>query len=92
MMSTKLKLAEYVIKRYEPSLGLYFFYNAKDDTVWETDFHTGSIISALDGTITTKEVFEILSKNNNIPIQDIESAFSKSLDYLKKEGFLNVKN
>ena len=92
MMSTKLKLAEYVIKRYEPSLGLYFFYNAKDDTVWETDFHTGSVVSALDGSITTKEVFEILSKNNNIPVQDIESAFSKTFDHLIEEEFLNVQN
>ena len=92
MLSDKLKLAEYVIKRYEPNLGLYFFYNAKYDTVWETDFNTGSIISALNGNITIKEVFEILSKNNNIPIRDIESAFSKTFEQLIEERFLNVKN
>ena len=91
MLSDKLKLAEYVIKRYEPGLGLYFFYNAKDDTVWETDFHTGSVVSALDGTITTAEVFKILSENNNIPMQDIESAFSKTFEHLTEEGFLYVK-
>ena len=92
MLSNKLKLAEYVIKRYEPNLGLYFFYNAKNDTVWETDFHTGSVISALDGTLTTKEVFEILSKNNNIPIKEIENAFSQTFEHLTEEGFLNVQN
>ena len=92
-MDKKLKLAPFVIKRYEPKSEKYFFYNAKNKTYWDTDKLTGYIIVTLDGSLSTKEVIKILSANNTeIPVTQLEDYFYQKFDYLLQEEFLCVEN
>ena len=92
-MDRKLKLAPYVIKRFEPKLDKYFFYNAKNKTYWETDKITGYVIDTLDGSISTEEVIKILSSNNtDIPANQLEEFFTQKFEYLLREEFLCVED
>ena len=85
----KLKLAKYTLKKYEPKLGLYFFYNAKNKSFWNCDYPTGSVISALDGTISTDEVIRILASNNSdFSKAEFEEVFMEIFNFLLKEEFL----
>ena len=88
-MNKKIKLAPYTLKRYEPNLGMYFFCNVKSADLWKTDAATGTVIAALDGSLTAKEVIDIISSNNSqIPKTQIEEYFGKTLEFLLKEGFV----
>lgn len=58
----KLKLLPFVIKRYEKDIDLYIFYNAKNKLFWETDFTTGSVVCALDGSLETEEILKYFQK------------------------------
>ena len=85
----KYKLRKEIIKKYEPKLGLYFFYNARKDNFWNTDEAIGSVIAALDGTLTYEEIINIISENNkHIEKVQIESILRKSFDFLIKEEYL----
>ncbi len=89
MLNNKLKLAPYVIKKYEEKIEKFCFYNAKDKTFWSADFALGSIISALNGTLTVAEVFEIVLSNNcNMEKKHLEESLLEAFEILCKEGFL----
>lgn len=64
MLSAKLKLSPFVIRKPEEKLGKVCFYNAKNKTFWNADLSLGSVISALDGTLTVEEVLDIVLSNN----------------------------
>ena len=90
-MNRFLKISAHTVKRYEPKLSTYFFYNAQNKTYWETDFSTGSVVCLLDGTISEEEVISILSANNpSVSFDEINTRFSSVFDFLVQEGFLDV--
>ena len=92
-MSKKLKLAPYVIKRYEYGLDTFFFYNLKNESFWHTDFTTGSIIVSLDGTKDTSTIIDTISSNSpQISKSELDVFFNKVFDFLIKEGFLYENN
>ena len=87
----KLKISPYVVKRYEPLTGLYYFYNAKNKTFWECPYNQGAVVSALDGTLTEDEIFEILYSNNtDIKFSDIRKNFGNTFEFLIKEEFIII--
>ena len=88
----KLKLLHFVIKRYEKDIDLYIFYNAKNKLFWETDFTTGSVVCALDGSLETEEIFKILSENSDTPLEEISDYFSEIFVSLIQKEFINVQN
>lgn len=88
MLECKLKLAPYVIKKYEENLERFCFYNAKDKTFWDGDLALGLTVSALDGTISVKEVLDILSKNNDINQEELKNSLLDVFNLLLLEGFL----
>lgn len=82
-----LKLAPYVLKRYEPEL--YYFYNVKNKTFWSCNFATGSVIAALDGTLNFEEIIDILAHNNlNLDKEEIKTSLSEVFEFLLKEEFV----
>lgn len=88
-----VKLHAYVLKRYEPELNTYYFYNVKDKSFWKTDFGTGSIISALDGSLSMDEIVKILSDNNpDLNKDDLRKSLTETFNFLQKEGFLDVRS
>ena len=92
-MEKRLKLASYTVKRYEPQLEKYFFYNSKNRTFWETDFKTGSVISLLDGNLSVSDIISTLAKNNSeIPKEKLSEYFRNNFEFLLKEEFLCVAN
>lgn len=89
LLEKNLKPAQYVLKRYEPELSKYYFYNVKDRTFWTCDYSIGSIIAALDGTLCFGEICSIISKNNpQIAKDDISKSLSEIFEFLYKGGFL----
>ena len=89
MLDSKLKLSPCVIKKFEEKIEKFCFYNAKDKTFWNTDLALGSIISALDGSLTVKDVLEIvLSNNKNLDKNVLSESLLDVFEYLLKEGFL----
>jgi len=89
VLNKSLKLAQHVLKRYEPELNIYYFYNVKNRTFWTCDFSTGSIISLLDGSLSFDEICTIISQNNpQVDMNDIKKSLSDIFDFLCKEGFL----
>jgi hypothetical protein len=89
----RLKLSPFVVKRYEPNLSLYIFYNAKNETFWETSLPEGLIVSTLDGTLSAEEIFEILHSNNpHAELDLIRTKFSKTFEFLLKEEFIYACN
>jgi len=92
-MKEHLKLSPYVIKRYEAPLETYFFYNVKNKTFWETDYSTGAVVAALDGSLLKSEIYHILSENNpEILFEKIQKKFDETFDFLVKEEFLVYAN
>ena len=65
MLQRRFKLASSVIKKSEEKLKKFCFYNAKNKTFWNADLSLGSVISALDGTLTVAEVLDIILSNNS---------------------------
>ena len=88
-MSKFYKLSGYTIKRYEPKLGVYFFFNVKNRTYWETDYVTGSIVASLDGTLDVSDIVDIvLSNNKNIPENKFYEYVADKLTFLEREEFI----
>lgn len=88
-LSLKPKLANYVLKKYEPNLSSYFFYNAKTQDMWKIDSSTGEIISALDGTISIDEIINIILENNpNLSKPETIRVFTGIFEYLFKEEYI----
>lgn len=89
MLNRKLKLAPHVIKKKEEKLLKFCFYNAKDKTFSNLDYPMGIMISALDGSLTTSEVLEIVASNNqNIDAYTLKESLLANLKFLYEEGFL----
>lgn len=89
IMNKNLKLASYVLKRYEPNLDTFFFYNLSTEKFWETDFFTGSVISQLQGQFSREEIVDILLSNNTkLSEEQLKSFIYGVFDFLFNEGFL----
>ena len=88
MLNKKLKLSPSVLKRFEPQVG-YCFYNA----CINTDYTSGTIIAALDGTLSVKEVLEILLENNkDVSSETLTEKLVNIFESLLKEEFLDEVN
>ena len=88
-MVEKLKLAPYVLKRYEPKLDAYFFNNVSTTSYWKTDYITGIVIASIDGTLSRKDIIDVLASNNpDVSYKKLEEHFYKVFDFLIKEGYL----
>lgn len=81
MLNKKLKLSPSVLKRFEPPSGLLFL-QCRNKACINTDYTSGTIIAALDGTLSVKEVLEILLENN----KDVssETSYGKTRKYFLK--------
>lgn len=89
MLNKKLKLSPSVLKRFEPSVG-YCFYNARNKTCINTDYTSGTIVAALDGTLSVKEVLEILLENNkDVSSETLKEKLVNIFETLLKEEFLD---
>lgn len=92
MLNTaKINLSKHVLKRYEPEInnGTYFFYNAKNQKFYTTDYQIGSIIDSLDGKISLKEISNIIHQNNiHLNKADLESFLNDLFNELYLEGFV----
>ena len=85
MLNKKLKLSPSVLKRFEPQVG-YCFYNARNYT-------SGTIIAALDGTLSVKEVLEILLENNkDVSSETLTEKLVNIFENLLKYEFLDEIN
>ena len=83
------KLSPFVVKRFEPGLGKYFFYNAQKKIFWQCDSPTGAVVSCLDGTLSVNEIINIISNNNpGIEKNEIFEKITETLKFLLKEGFV----
>lgn len=88
MRNKKLKLAPFVLKRYEPQVG-YCFYNAKTKSCINADYTSGVIVEALDGSFSVEEVINILLENNKeVSTEVFTEKFISILERLHKEEFL----
>ena len=88
-MVKKLKLAPYTLKRYEPNLDSYFFYNVSTSDFWQTDSITGFVISSLDGSLSRDEVVNVLFSNNpEISKAELEKHFYNVFDFLIGKGYI----
>ena len=89
MKDVKLTLAPWVLKRFEPQLGSYYFFNAKSKKMWTGDHTIGSIISVLDGTLTCNQVLDILIANNrSISKDELQKFLFAIFEMLIKEDYL----
>ena len=89
MLNKKLKLSPSVLKRFEPSVG-YCFYNARNNACINTDYTSGTIVAALDGTLSVKEVLEILLENNkDVSSETLKEKLVNIFETLLKEEFLD---
>ena len=83
------KLTPYTLKRYEPNLKTYFFYNARRHSMWSIDAITGSVIASLDGTNALEDIInEFLKNNSKLTYEELNEHFSKILEFLLKEDFV----
>lgn len=81
------------MKRYEHKLGVYFLYNLQTCEFWKTDFHTGTVVSLLDGNYTRTEVIDLLFENNSkITKEQLEKHFYPTFDFLLEKGFISVQS
>ena len=85
MLNKKLKLSPSVLKRFEPSVG-YCFYNARNKACINTDYTSGTIVAALDGTLSVKEVLEI---NKDVSSETLKEKLVNIFETLLKEEFLD---
>ena len=89
MLNKKLKLSPSVLKRFEPSVGCCF-YNARNKACINTDYTSGTIVAALDGTLSVKEVLEILLENNkDVSSETLKEKLVNIFETLLKEEFLD---
>lgn len=89
MLNKKLKLSQSVLKRFEPMVG-YCFYNARNKACINTDYTSGTIVSALDGKLSVKEVLDILIENNkDVSSETLTEKLVNIFENLLKEGFLD---
>ena len=89
MLNKKLKLSPSVLKRFEPSVG-YCFDNARNKACINTDYTSGTIVAALDGTLSVKEVLEILLENNkDVSSETLKEKLVNIFETLLKEEFLD---
>ena len=92
MLNKKLKLSPSVLKRFEPQVG-YCFYNARNKACINTEYTSGTIIAALDGTLSVKEVLEILLENNkDVSSETLTEKLVNIFENLLKEEFLDEVN
>lgn len=92
MLNKKLKLSPSVLKRFEPQVG-YCIYNARNKACINTDYTSGTIIAALDGTLSVKEVLEILLENNkDVSSETLTEKLVNIFESLLKEEFLDEIN
>ena len=89
MLNKKLKLSPSVLKRFEPQVG-YCFYNARNKACINTDYTSGTIIAALDGTLSVKEVLEILLEDGSS--ETLTEKLVNIFESLLKEEFLDEIN
>ena len=88
-LSKNLRLANHVLKRYEPNDGLYYFYNAKSEKCWKCDVTVGSVVTLLTGDLCFCEIIEILSENNpDNSRKEIKEIFEYAFNFLLEEGFI----
>lgn len=89
MQTKKFIIAPYTLKRYEPKLDTYFFFNARDCNFWETDKVTGSVVAGLDGTLSFEGIIALFHKKNpDIPINILQEHFYKTFEFLYREGYI----
>ena len=89
MLNYKPKLSPNVLRKFEPKLELFCFYNAKNKTFWNCDFPTGTIIANLDGTLEIQEILEIILTNNkNIDQNKLKNSLLETFEILLNEEFL----
>ena len=82
-------LQDFVLKRYEPQLGLYFFFNAKNKQTWSCPNYIGEVVSALEGDLSVLNIINILAENNTeLETQEIKKLFVPIFEFLFKEEFL----
>lgn len=87
--SKELKLANWVLKRYEPTNGLYYFYNAKKDSCWKCEDYIGNIIETFDGSLSFDEIIAILlNSNSEEDLLEIKSSLELFVDFLIEEEYL----
>lgn len=85
----KYKISPTVLKRFEPELNTYYFYNAQKQIYWHCDYAMGEIISCLDGELSIEEIISIIVQNNpDIPQESIENKIKETFDFLYKEGYI----
>lgn len=83
------KLAPTVLKRYEPELDTYYFYNAQKQIFWHCDYSMGEIISCLDGNISLEEIIDVIVENNPELLEEsIKSKIKETFDFLYDEGYI----
>ena len=88
-MNKKLKLAPVTLKRYEPKLDTYFFYNVRSGLFWKTDLITGSVVAKLDGKYTTESLLKnISSESTDISEDELKDYFGEIFQFLIREGFI----
>ena len=88
-MYNNLILAPYVLKHYEAKLNKYFFCNAQNDSFWETDELTGSVVATLDGTLDCEGIVNVLQENSpDIPVNELREHFQKTFEFLLNEGYI----
>ena len=85
MLNKKLKLSPSVLKRFEPSVG-YCFYNARNKACINTDYTSGTIVAALDGTLSVKELLE---NNKDVSSETLKEKLVNIFETLLKEEFLD---
>ena len=87
--SKNISIAEYILKRYEPNDGLFYFYNAKTEKCWKCDETVGSVISTLNDAFNFSEIIDILAENNpNSSRKEIEEIFEYAFNFLLEEEFI----
>lgn len=81
-------LQDYILRRYESQLDLFFFFNAKKKKTWSCPSYIGEVLVALDGKLSVQDVIKVLADNNpELKLRDIENTFVPIFDFLYSEEF-----
>lgn len=68
----------------------YCFYNARNGACINTDYTSGTIVAALNGTLSVKEVLDILLENNkDVSSETLKEKLVNIFETLLKEEFLD---
>lgn len=91
--TTILKLAPYVLKRFEENLdgGQLFLYNVNSNAYWIGNTASFYLIKLINGEKTLKELYdELFPLFNDYKLEDIKQSFDSLLMGLVSRKFLEV--